>query len=182
MSVFICRRRASAASKGAGSQMTRTKSTDPLDRLGVYKHFEEVPQHHRLCRNTADYAGRDVWDEFCTEHEYQQGSSDHFQRDVDRVGDHWCRHMDARGRHHALAQPEDVETWCDRLITNKTLSTSYNYWVRIKRFYDWLVWHTDHPHRYDPVLMAVAEGGAAGEIWEQKLQKWSKVRGRATNE
>jgi hypothetical protein len=88
--------------------------------------------------------------------------------------------MAERGRHHALATPADVEAWCSVLVEKKSLATAYNYWVRIKRFYDWLQWHVDHPHVYDPVLMAVVAGGAADQIWEQKLRKWRVARARST--
>lgn len=81
--------------------------------------------------------------------------------------------------HHALASPDDVEAWCGTLLDSKTRSTSYNYWVRVRRFYDWLQWHVDHPHCYNPVLMAVVEGEASSEIWEQKLDKWRRARGAA---
>jgi len=158
--------------------MYRTKSTDPTDRMGIYKRYDEVPDHHRFEHYSDAYDGTDVWTQFCTTHEYKQGSSDNFKRDVDRVGDHWKSHMDGRGRHHALATPGNVESWCQDLVTDKSLSTAYNYWVRIKRFYDWLQWHTEHPHVYDPVLMAVVEGNAAGEIWEQKLRKGRQARER----
>lgn len=158
--------------------MYRTKSRDPIDRLGVYKRFEDVPPHHRLDRYAEEYHDRDVWVEFCEEHEYHQGSSERFRRGVDRVGAHWLDHMDARERHHALAAPDDVEAWCATLVNDKSLSTAYNYWVRIRRLYDWLQWHVGHPHIYDPVLLAVVEGGTAGQIWEQKLRKWRAARAR----
>lgn len=158
--------------------MTRTQSEDPNDRMGVYKRIEDVPTQHRLERYTERYENRDVWAEFCEEYEYDNGSSEHFKEAVDRAGDHWQTHMSGRGRHHALATPDDVESWCRVLIDEKSLSTAYNYWVRVKRFYDWLKWHVDHPHVYDPVLMAVVTGEVADQIWEQKLRKWRKARAR----
>lgn len=158
--------------------MRRRKSLDPTDRLGVYKRFEEVPTHNRLEQYAEKYHKRDVWCEFCTDHEYQQGNSDGYLRAVDRAGKHWLAHMERQERHHALATPDDVEAWCGSLIDDKSLATAYNYWVRIKRFYNWLVWHVDHPHVYDPVLMAAAAGGAAGQIWDKKVQKWQKARAR----
>jgi hypothetical protein len=144
--------------------------------MGVYKRIEEVPNHHRLRRYTNRYANRDVWTEFCEKQEYQQGSSPRFRETVDRAGRHWRAHMDTRGRHHALATPADIESWCADLLADKSPATSYNYWVRIRRFYDWLQWHVDHPHRYNPVLMAAADGESAGRIWTQKLQKWENAR------
>lgn len=160
--------------------MKRTKSTDPTDRMGVYKRIEDVPDRHRLERYADEYEARDVWREFCETSEYQQGSSEYFRENVDRTGDHWRGHMTNRECHHALASPADVEAWCADLVADKSLSTAYNYWVRIRRFYDWLQWHVAHPHVYHPVLMAVVEGGAAGQIWEQKLRKGRKASARYT--
>jgi Uri superfamily endonuclease len=57
-------------------------------------------------------------------------------------------------------------------------STAHNYWVRINRLYDWLQWHVDYPHVYNPVLMAAVDGGSSSQIWEQKLRKWRKARAR----
>jgi hypothetical protein len=154
---------------------------DAADRLGVYTDIEDVPECYRLHRYEAEYAGRDVWKEFCETAEYGEEPSAHFLRAVDRSGNHWRDHMRARRRHHALATPTDVETWCQSLLSEKSTATAYNYWVRIRRFYEWLQWHVDHPHCYDPVLMAVVSGGAAGEIWEEKLRKWRNARARYDN-
>jgi hypothetical protein len=146
--------------------------------MGVFKHLSDVPERYRLHRYATDYEGRDVWTEFCETHQYAQGSSERYQEAVDRTGEHWQAHMKQRERHHALATPEDVETWCRTLVDGKALSTAYNYWVHVRQFYAWLQWHTEHPHVYDPVLIAVTTGSAAGQIWEQKLQKWNSARER----
>lgn len=148
--------------------------------MGVYKRLEAVPTRHRLEQYADAYEGRDTWSTFCREHLYQQGSSESFRADVDRTGRHWLSHMESRERHHALARPADVETWCATLVEDddKSLSTAFNYWVHVRNLYDWLRWHVDHPHVYDPVLMAVAEDGAAGEIWAQKLRKGRQARAR----
>lgn len=160
--------------------MTRRKSTDPRDRLGVYKTFADVPQRYQFEQYADEYDGRDVWSEFCREHLYQQGSSDSFRSDVDRTGSHWLTHMESRGRHHALADPEDVEAWCRTLTADedKTISTAYNYWVHVRSFYDWLRWHVDHPHTYDPVLMAAVHGDAAADVWAHKIRKLRNARAR----
>lgn len=157
--------------------MHRTKSTDPIDRLGVYTHCDDIPAHHRLYTHRETYADRDVWGEFCEQYEYDQSDSQHFRQAVDRAGTHWTEFMESRTSHHALATPADVEAWCGDLVAERAITTAYNYWVRIKRFYEWLQWHVAHPHVYNPVLMAVVEGGASRAIWEQKLAKWRQVRG-----
>lgn len=155
-----------------------TKSLDPLDRLGVYKSLEEVPDRHRLATHAAAYEGRDVWHEFCVEYEYAQGDHDRYEEEVDRVGDSWREFMTDRDRHHALATPADIEAWCvhRRKAKDSSRRRLHDYWLRVNRFYDWLLWHTDHPHVYNPVLMAAADGGVAGEVWEWKAERTREAR------
>ncbi len=152
-----------------------TKSLDPTDRLGVYKRLSEVPDRYLLSNYAAAYDGRDVWHEFCAEYEYAQADHDRYVEEVDRAGDRWREFMTHRGRHHALATPDDVEAWCADLLASKSTRRAYDYWLRINRFYDWLQWHTDHPHRYNPALMAAVEGDATGEVWVWKAER---TRGR----
>jgi hypothetical protein len=136
--------------------------------LGVYKRLNDVPDRNRLEHYEDAYAGRDVWQEFCDEVEYAEGDHARYEEEVDRVGDHWREFMQSRNQHHALATPGDVEAWSQELLEDKSLRRSHDYWLRVKRLYNWLQWHTDHPHRYNPVLMAAVENGAAGEIWAWK--------------
>lgn len=149
--------------------MRPTKSLDPLDWMGVYKRIDDVPARYRLSQHADAYAGRDVWGEFCEEYEYDRGSHDRYQQEVDRHGRSWLAFMADRERHHALATPDDVEAWSIHLIDTKSLATAEQYWVRIRRFYDWLQWHVDHPHVYHPVLMSAAHGDAAAAIWGEKV-------------
>lgn len=162
--------------------MKRTKSQRPEDRIGIYEHFDEIPQRHRLAQYCDQYRGRDVWQEFCLEHEFGPDDSDHFRRSVNRVGRSWSDHMNEQGRHVALASPSHVERWCQYLLDDKSRATAYNYWFRIKRFYEWLTWHTDHPHRYSPVMLAVVAGGASREIWNVKIEKWDRSREQYASE
>lgn len=148
-----------------------TKSPDPADRLGVYKRLADVPARYRLQQHTAAYADRDVWAEFMTVLREQHDSERFAQVSANAEAD-WKAHMDARGRHHALATPADVATWCTALLDRLALRTAYNkYWVRVEQFYDWLLWHNDHPHVYHPPRMAALTDadGSAGAIWAKKL-------------
>lgn len=151
-----------------------TKSLDPAARLGVYKRLDDVPDRYRLAQYADSYEGRDVWREFCEEHEYDQGDSRDFRRKVDRAGNHWCGFMENR-RHHALATPSDVDAWSEQLLDEFTHSTAYKYWIRVEHFYRWLQWHTEHPHVYHPVLMAVITHDAAAEVWERKTD-WTRKK------
>lgn len=152
-----------------------TKTLDARARLGVYKCFEDVPARYRFHQHADAYAGRDVWAEFCADHEYAQGDSESFRRKVDRAGELWKAFMSDR-RHHALATPADVEAWSQSLRDEYTDGTAYKYWIRVEHFYQWLQWHTQYPHVYHPVLMAAAEHDAAGEIWAWKIDDVTRMR------
>lgn len=156
--------------------MCRTKSNDLTDRLGVYKQISDVPEHHRLEHYEAIYEDRDVWAEYVEETAlYEQYESERFEQDTERAAHSWKTHVESQGRHHALARPEDVNTWCSELLRSRVVNTVYNlYWTRIAAFYEWLLWHTDHPHVYDPFLMAAIEysAGPAGEVWRVKVGHW----------
>ena len=149
-----------------------SKSKNPEKRMGVYKRLDDVPDHHRLQQYSSTYEGYDMWKEFLSECLFERYDSERFKEDARRAGERWKAHVEARGRHHALATPEDVETWCQKLLDRLKIKTAYNsYWIRIERFYTWLQWHREHPHTYQPVLMAAANGGAAGEIWDEKIRR-----------
>lgn len=163
---------------GRRLRMRRTKSRVAIDRVGIYARIGDIPEIHRLSRYRPTYRDRDVWTEFCEEYEYGRGSGRRYNEAVDRAGSHWLEHMGDLQRHHALATPTHVERWCRSLLDDKSPATAYNYWIRIKRFYDWLLWHTDHPHRYSPVMLAVIAGGATGDLWGVKIDKWEAVRQR----
>lgn len=107
-----------------------SKSHHPVDRVGIYKRLDEVPEHRRLRRYADAYNGRDVWEEFLTGFLFERYDSRRFVEDARRAGRRWRSHMDTRGRHHALATPADVEAWCEALLDDLTRKTAYNqYWA-----------------------------------------------------
>lgn len=155
-------------------------SADPHDRMGVFKRLSDVPDRYQLHHHADAYAGRDVWDEYLQNCVFAElpDATEKFNRSVQRAGERWAAHTEERGRHHALATPEDVETWCVSLRERLTLGTAYGqYWQRVEGFYTWLQHHPDHPHVYHPVLMAVATGPAAREIWNHKLSRGNRTGG-----
>lgn len=150
-------------------------SSNPEDRLGVYKCIDGVPTHHRLHQHAEGYRGRDVWKEYVEETNlYGRYDSARFKPATTRAVASWKTHVEERGRHHALATPADVNTWCTELLASRNNRTVYNhYWTRLAAFYEWLRWHTAHPHTYDPFLMAAHEytDGAAGRVWAGKVKQ-----------
>ena len=152
-----------------GNRTPVGKSTDPNKRMGVFKKLDDVPPRYRFDRHAAKYEGRDVWAEFEAEQLEQYGSQ-RFRQNIERVGCRWKEHMNDRGRHHAIATPEDVDSFFGETIGDLKTGTKYlPYWVKLEDFYSWLLWHTDHKHRYNPVLMAAANYEHAGEIWAYKI-------------
>lgn len=149
----------------------RPLSDDPADRMGVYKQLADVPDRYRLAVHADAYADRDVWAEYVDENP-DRLTSVGGRRGHERAGRRWKAHMADRDRHHALARPADVETFIADLLDRFAPGTVYNpHWVRLEAFYDWLTWHADHPHRYNPVLMAAADPDAPAttRLWRRKM-------------
>ncbi|WP_199719631.1 hypothetical protein [Halorubrum sp. Atlit-26R] len=146
------------------------KSEDPHQRIGVYKTVEQVPDYARLSHYTASYSGRDVWSEYYNAE--LSDAAETVEYEAGLVEESWKGHMDECGRHHALAKPADVEAWFTKLVDRMQYKRAYNpYWVRLEEFYDYLVWHTDHPHTYHPARMAAGQGGVTNEIWCFKIRE-----------
>lgn len=137
-------------------------SDDVTDRLGVFKTLAEVPEEYRLCRHDRLFAGRDAYAAWETENIDAEWAL----KESGRVERRWKSHMEARGRHHALATPADVEAFLADLADDVQIERVYTpYWLFLKRFYHWMAWHTDYPHRYNPVLMACVEHSTSEQVW-----------------
>lgn len=148
-------------------------TTEPGARAGVYKCIDDVPDRYRLYQHAASYADRDVWEEYLNKYFFKNYATDYTKEYTRRAGEDWKEHMADRGRHHALATPKDVETWCIALVERMKLASAYrNYWPKLEQFYTWLQTHTEHPHFYHPFRMAAAEYPNARAIWEEKIGSW----------
>jgi hypothetical protein len=87
-------------------------------------------------------------------------------------GKSWLKHMCEYDRHPALASPEDVNRWCAKLLAEKARSTCYQYYfVRIYDFYEYLKSHCDHPHLYNPFLLAAVDYEAPRDIWLFRIDR-----------
>lgn len=150
-------------------------SKDPRDRVGVYQRFDDVPEHYRFGVHADAYEGRDVWDEF-EARRLAEFTSDSFRQKLERAGRRWREHMADRGRHHALARPADVEAFFADLLDELTVLTAYEYYIHVSAFYDWLLWHADHPHLYDPVKLAAIEGGASRRLFDFSIRPRERNR------
>jgi len=136
-----------------------------------------VPDRYRLYHHADAYEGRDVWAAFIAYEQAEHGYDSHrYEQNSATCGRRWKEHMADRGRHHALATPEDVETFMSGLLDRMKPDTAYSgYWTRLEPFYTWLQMHTEHPHRYHPVLMAAAvPGSTAAALWDVKLGRFDR--------
>lgn len=163
------------------NQTNRTKGskpTDPAVRAGVYSRLDDVPDRYRFYHLADAYDGRDVWAEFIAYEREEQGYDSHrYEQNAATCRRRWTEHMADRGRHRALAQPADVETFMAGLLDRMKPRTAYQtYWSRLEAFYTWLQWHTEHPHRYHPVLMAAAvPDSTAARLWAVKLGRYDRT-------
>lgn len=140
----------------------------PADRLGVFKELSDVPESRRLYQYGGAYEGRDTWGEYRETVDLSQRMGEDWARFARR----WKGHMNDRGRHHELAQPADVETWSENLLGQFSVDRAYQHWTVIEGFYEWLRWHTEHPHTYNPFHMAATEPESnARQIWNRKMEK-----------
>ena len=141
-------------------------STDIERRMGVFKSLTDVPGRHRLSNFAAQFEDEDTFDIWAEENVEAEWRAD----EVRLVESRWKDHMERRGRHHALAEPEDVDLFFGTLLDEMTLRRAHRpYWVELERFYSWLAWHTAYPHRYNPVHMAAAGYQHAARLWEYKV-------------
>jgi hypothetical protein len=148
--------------------------------MGVFKSLDDVPDRYRLEQQSATFDGQDTWRDYLTQSYYKQypDLTEDSRESVERAGRRWKEYMQERGRHHALATPQDVERWSERLLDRLTLNTAYSeYWTYIEGFYSWLQNSTDYPHVYHPVWMAVAEYENSREIWNHKLSSGNRTGG-----
>lgn len=145
-----------------------SEARTPDDRLGVFKELSDVPDARRLYQFEAAYEGQNTWRDYREKHELSDRMSEEWQRFARR----WKDHMDDRGRHHALARPSDVELWSEWMLSQFSVNRAYQHWNVIEGFYEWLKYHTDHPHTYNPFHMAASSDGSnTREIWAEKMVK-----------
>ena len=157
-------------------------SNNAGNRMGIYKIIDSVPDRYRLQNYSSGYTGTDVWNDYFVEKIEKFDTRSTHDR-YEKAGRYFKSFMQEVGRHHALADPSHIEEFLislrdgdiGRYNGTRTLQTVYfEYFQPIEEFYSWLQWHTDHPHVYHPVLMAVVDGGFANEVWKQKLEQNDK--------
>lgn len=160
--------------------MTRRKGTTPEQYAGAFQHYDEIPVQYRLDTYTGQYREDDTYDRYMQEVLLPEYDSKRFRDSAKRAKKSWVDHMKDRGRHHALATPEDAEIWCEKLLNgDRTVGTCYEYYYnRIYQFYEYLKYHYQHPHLYNPLLLAATGYDSAREIWMFRINSRPEVTQR----
>lgn len=152
--------------------MARRKGTEPEQFAGLFQKFANIPTRYQLETYESQYAEEDTWDLYCSQILLEKYDSDHMKKTAQKAARSWKSHMEQRNRHHALATPEDANAWCDFLISgDRNQRTCYeHYFIRIYQFYDYLKQSHQHPHLYNPLLLAAIEYEATRQIWEYRIE------------
>ena len=162
-------------------------SADPKERLGYYKTLNDVPDRYRLYRFADRYEGEDTWSWWCETHLYPDAESNGTRKHASLAGRRWRSYTDEHGEaeQHALATTGDVDGFCGWLLTEVGMNrrTAHDHYIRfLERFFDDLNWHVDHPHVYNPVLMAAADANPAADFEDARavwMMKFERPNGRS---
>ncbi|GAB7092531.1 hypothetical protein JCM18237_28020 [Halorubrum luteum] len=160
--------------------MSRRKGTKPEQYAGPFQEYSSVPQRYCLKTYAGHYTGEETWKQYCEQVLFGQYDSDYIRRSARRAGSSWKDHMASQGRHHALATPNDVDEWCRLLLDGgRNRRTCYeNYYVRIYNFYEHLKRNCQHPHLYNPLLMAAIEYDVTRRVWMYRIDARPEVTER----
>lgn len=143
---------------------------DALAFLGIYKAVEDVPARYYLPNFASEMDGDEEWERFDAEE--LEGMSYHSRMYVYGTAyRRWRDYCKENGVHPALADPQDIEGHlAEQMETDLKLKSVHDSRFRpLYRWYRWMTFHTEYPHRYNPVVMAVLLGGATYTIWETRL-------------
>lgn len=158
--------------------MTQIRGTTPEQYAGALQHFETIPPRYQLETYASQYCDENVWEQYVHEVALEEHDSERMRRALRLAGESWLEHIHDRGRHHALAKPTDANSWCKQLAEEKARRTCYDYYfIRIYDFYDYLKFSSQHPHLYNPLLLAAVRYDSARHIWMHRVDERSRGRG-----
>lgn len=143
---------------------------DALAFLGVFKHVEDVPDRYYLGNFVSEVDAEEAWNHFDAEE--LEDRSDHTRHYVyGKAWREWTAYCEEQSVHPALADPQDLESHLaeQRAEMGKLKSLHDARFRPLFRWYRWMQFHTDYPHRYNPVVMAVLLGGATYDLWETRF-------------
>jgi len=140
-----------------------------VDAPCAYSSLDRVPEEKRLRQYSSEFEGRDVWKEFYDEQIGENRYCQSYESRFQRCEDVWKRVCQEHGRHHALATPAIVQSWCHSLLEGRAQGTvRKSYLVFVNRFYVYLMWSANYPHMYNPVQFAISNDPILAEIWEAR--------------
>lgn len=142
------------------------KTSDPRSRTGIYNTYQEVPPHHRLEQKVNKYSDQNIWEHFVEE----RGVADRAYPAMNR----FQRVMEGRGVHYAFPHPTDVDAYCDHLI-DFAVTTIRSHYTYLNYFFEWLRYHTEYPHRYNPLLVAAVEYENSARVFQYYVEKGEKT-------
>jgi hypothetical protein len=143
---------------------------DALAFLGAFKRIKDVPDRHHLSNFASDVDAEDAWNAF--DEAELEGLSYHTRRYVyGKAWREWKLYCEEHNVHPALADPQNIEAYLaeQRERVNKLKSVHDARFRPLFRWYRWMTFNTEYPHRYNPVLMAVLLNGATADIWQTRL-------------
>jgi len=143
---------------------------DALAFLGAFKSVSDVPERYYLPNFSAEMDAESAWEHYCTEE--LAGLSEHQRKYVyGKAWREWKAFCAEHGIHSALADPADVEAHLEEQYQEvNTLKTVHDARFRpLFRWYRWMQFRTDYPHRYNPVVMAVLLDGTTHDIWKTRF-------------
>jgi hypothetical protein len=160
--------------------MTRRKGTKPEQFAGPFQTYDNIPARYRLKTYASEYRTKNTWEQYCNDVLLGDSPSNHMRKTARKAGQSWSDHMGSCGRHHALATPTDVNTWCKNLLSgNRNRRTCYEqYYIRIYHFYDYLKESFRHPHLYNPLLLAAIEYDTTRHLWMYRVDNRPEVTPR----
>jgi hypothetical protein len=149
------------------------KPTTPEAHAGIFKRYRDIPARYRLETYSQHYDGEDTLQQYYDEVYFpsREPLSDWLEERAERVSNSWKEHMADCDRHHALATPHDVELWCQDLLESCIPETAYKtYFRQLYNFYEYLRDCHQHPHLYNPLLLAAIEYDTAHQVWQYRVK------------
>lgn len=141
------------------------RNGDPHTLLGVYKTEDDVPPEYLLPGHPAArrYDAEALW----WEHTEWSELAESTKKSYLACWNKWEPFCVEREVDPLFPAVRDVEEFLSDQSGAVGANTLYN--ARFKplyRWFKWLMWHGETPHRYNPVVMAVCQyDGAARESW-----------------
>ncbi len=147
----------------------------PQEHAGrIFRDFSTITPEYRLEYHAGRYTDDAVWDEYVAHKAAQRGgvAAETRRKRYGIARERLAEVCAERGRHYAVARPADVEAFfeseahlSDHVFRDRRFMPVYG-------FFEYLRYHTDHPHEYNPVLLAAFDADShARRGWNLRQQR-----------